>query len=119
MMLVSNYRCHAGIQRLVEGLFYSTQLLCRVRDGSAHPGALFPLKFICSSVDDAACSIESMTNEREAKIVLQEAKKICSTWPEDTWGKRDFSQICVISPTRSQVTVNQFYTNRLKWSSKH
>ena len=103
MMLVSNYRCHAGILRLVEGLFYGTPITCKVRDGSAHPDVTFPIKFICSSIDDAVCSVESSTNEREAMIVLQEAKNICLAWPEDTWGKRDFSQICAISPTRSQV----------------
>ena len=62
------------------------------------PDALFPLKFICSSVDNTVRHIRSMTNEREAMIVLQEAKKFCMTWPEES----DFSQICAISRTRSQ-----------------
>ena len=104
-MLVSNYRCHAGILRLVERLFYDTELICRVHHGSAHPDAPFPLKFICSSVDDAVCYVESSNNEREAMIVLKEAKKFCVAWPEHTWGKRDFSQICAISSTRSQVSA--------------
>ena len=99
MMLVTNFRCHAGILRLVEQLFYGTQLRRGVPDGSAHPDALFPLKFICSSVDNTVRHIRSMTNEREAMIVLQEAKKFCMTWPEES----DFSQICAISRTRSQV----------------
>ena len=100
MMLQSNFRCNASILHLAERLFYGSGLICMVRD-AGHPHSPFPLKFVCSSVNDTVADVRSTTNEQEAMIVLQEAKKVCSSWPRDAWEERNFSKSCIISPTQS------------------
>ena len=75
---------------------------------SAHPDAPFPLLFVCSSIDDTVRSIESNANESEARIVLEQVTKYADNWPVHGWGKKDLSQTCFISPSRSQVREIQF-----------
>ncbi len=116
--LVTNYRCHSGILKLAEELFYETPLHCwdqREADGSAHPKAPFPLQFVCSSINDTTQSVSEATNEGEARIALQQAHNFAVSWPVEGWGPKDLAQICFISPTRSQVS---FLWAQL-WKSQH
>ena len=98
--LVTNYRCHHGILELAEKLFYKLPLNCKIPKSSAHPDAPYPLLFFCSSIDDKA---QSNTNKQEAEITLKLVAKFAKHWPSKHWGHLDLSQMCFISPTRSQV----------------
>ena len=102
--LITNYRCHKDILKLVEGLFYESPFKCKVPRTSTHPHARFPLRFICSSIDDQVEFIKSATNEMEARIALEEAARFAQDWPEHGWGKQDLSQVCFMSSARSQVS---------------
>lgn len=99
--LVTNYRCHQGILELAEKLFYKLPLNCKIPKRSAHPDAPYPLLFFCSSIDDKAQS--NTTNKQEAEIALKLVAKFAKQWPTEHWGRQDLSQICFMSPTRSQV----------------
>lgn len=99
--LVTNYRCHPGILELAEKLFYKLPLNCKIPKRSAHPDAPYPLLFFCSSIDDKAQS--NTTNKQEAEIALKLVAKFAKQWPTERWGRQDLSQICFMSPTRSQV----------------
>ena len=98
--LVTNYRCHQGILELAEKLFYKLPLNCKIPKSSAHPDAPYPLLFFCSSIDDKA---QSNTNKQEAEIALKLVAKFAKQWPTERWGRLDLSQMCFMSPTRSQV----------------
>ena len=101
--LVTNYRCHHGILKLAEKLFYDLELKCNVPDSAAHSAAPYPLLFYCSSIDDKVQSIDSTMNKQEAEITLKLAAEFAKEWPSASWGPVDLSQMCFMSPTRSQV----------------
>ena len=107
--LVTNYRCHKDILKLVEKLFYASPLECRVPRTSTHPHARFPLRFVCSSIDDKADATKCSTYEKEASIALEEAARFAKDWPEHRWGKQDLSQVCFMSSARSQVSSYSFF----------
>ena len=101
--LVTNYRCHRDILDLAEKMFYKCPLKTVVPAESTHPDAPFPLVFVCSDLTKPQPS-ENPTNENEARIVIEQLQKFAPGWPQDYWGaKVDPSQICVMSPSRSQV----------------
>ena len=101
--LVTNYRCHHGILKLAEKLFYDLELKCNVPGSAAHPAAPYPLQFYCSSIDDKVESVDSSVNEQEAEVVLKLVAEFAKKWPSASWGPVDLSQMCIMSPTRSQV----------------
>ena len=101
--LVTNYRCHHGILKLAESLFYDLLLKCQVPGSAAHPAAPYPLLFYCSSIDDKVQSVESSVNNQEAEVVLKLVAEFAKKWPKPSWGPFDLSQMCFMSPTRSQV----------------
>ena len=108
--LVTNYRCHKDILKLVEKLFYvSSPLKCNVPRASTHPHARFPLRFVCSSIDDKVVTIMDSTHEEEAGIALEEAARFAKDWPEHVWGKQDLSQMCFMSSARNQVSTYTFF----------
>ena len=101
--LVTNYRCHQEILSLAEKMFYKMSLKSVVPALSTHPEAPFPLVFVCSDLQDPLPS-ENPVNEKEARIVIEQVQKFAPGWPQDYWGaKLDPSQICVMSPSRTQV----------------
>jgi len=101
--LVTNYRCHQGILKLAEKLFYDLELKCNVPSSSAHSAAPYPLLFYCSSIDDKVLSVDSSVNSQEADITLKVITDFAKRWPNASWGRLDLSQMCFMSPTRSQV----------------
>ena len=101
--LVTNYRCHRDILKLAEKLFYDLALECEVPDSVVHPDAPYPLLFYCSSIDDKVQSVDSTVNRQEAEITLKLVAEFAKRWPNASWGRLDLSQICIMSPTRSQV----------------
>ena len=101
--LVTNYRCHGGILRLAEKLFYDLPLQCEVPPSIAHPAADYPLLFCCSSIDDEIQVVDSTINEHEATIVLKLIAEFAKQWPNASWGPLDSSQMCIMSQSRSQV----------------
>ena len=101
--LVTNYRCHGDIVSLAEKLFYEPPLKSVVPQHSTHPDAPFPLVFVCSSLRPPEPS-ESPINDLEAEIIIDQMSKYVSKWPKDSWGARlDPSQMCIMSPSRTQV----------------
>lgn len=101
--LVTNYRCHHGILKLAEKLFYDLELKCNVPSSAAHSAAPYPLLFYCSSIDDKVLSVDSSVNSQEAEVVLKLVAEFAKKWPKPSWGPVDLSQMCLMSPTRSQV----------------
>ena len=97
--LVTNYRCHPGILELAEKLFYKLPLNCNI-SSSSHPDAPYPLLFFCSSIDD---KVQTTMNRQEAEIALKLIAQFAKRWPSERWGRMDLSQMCFMSPTRSQV----------------
>jgi serine/threonine protein kinase len=101
--LVTNYRCHQDILSLAEKLFYKFPLKSVVPATSTHPEAPFPLVFVCSDLQVPVPS-GNPVNEMEARIVIEQVQKFAPGWPQDYWGaKLDPAQICVMSPSRTQV----------------
>ena len=102
--LVTNYRCHQEIFSLSGNLFYET--LLKLPDNTppppAHPRFPYPLVFICSSVDDEVKKVDSNTNEEEIAVIINTIERIIRPWPVQ-WGAPDLRQLCIMSPTRSQV----------------
>ena len=86
-----------------------------VKSNSTHPEAKFPLVFVCSELTSPSLPTESQVNEPEGKVIIEQLEKYCSGWPKDSWGaKLDPSQICVMSPSRTQVRIICYY---LRFSS--
>ena len=100
--LLSNYRCHSGILTLCSSLFYGSTLQCKVPESSSHPDAPYPLIFVCSTLDKIE-SVDSDTNESEATVLLDQVEKFVHHWPESTWGQKDVSKVCIMTPSANQV----------------
>ena len=97
------HRCHRDILSLSSELFYSTVLkIPENEDLPNHPKFPYPLIFVCSSVKKD-CTSKSTMNPEEAKIVLNEAEIIAAKWSKRLWGDQYHLNMCVMSPTRSQV----------------
>ena len=105
--LLANYRCHKEIVHFSSNLFYEESLQCQVPDRVAHPAAPFPLLFLCSSVDESVELNSDDKNENEARIVLEQVAKFVRDWPVyiPEWGKKDLNKICIVTNTRSQVSL--------------
>ena len=102
--LETNYRCHRDILSLAEKLFYKFPLKSLVSSESTHPNAPFPLVFVCSDLTPPQPS-DNPINEPEARIIIEQLQKFARGWPKDSWGmKVDPSHICVVSPSRTQVS---------------
>ena len=107
--LVTNYRCHRDILNIVQNLFYASNLKCAAPDDSTHPLSSFSLHFVCSSITPPPHSSENPVNNLEADVVVDQLLRFTPGWPQDRWGKFDPLDICLISPSRSQVSFWYFY----------
>ena len=104
--LQTNYRCHPDILNLAEKLFYKSPLKSVVPPNSTHPEAPFPLVFVCLDVSQPK-PCDNPINEIEAKVIIEQLKKYVPGWPQDSWGtKPDSRQICLMSPSRMQVSFD-------------
>ena len=103
VQLVTNYRCHKDIMSLSNELFYKSLLKSGVQDDSTHPDAPFPLIFVCSSINPLQPG-EDPVNELEAGVVIEQMSKYVRNWPKDRWGTLLPSEICIMSPSRRQVS---------------
>lgn len=99
--LLTNYRSQSGILMLPSSLFYGSTLQCRTKD-QPHPLAAYPLHFICTSLNNIK-SCSHSKDYSEAVTLLTQVKKFVDKWPEQRWGKKDLSKICVMSPSADQV----------------
>ena len=104
--LCTNFRCHRKILDLACQVAYKMPLHCEVSDKSTHPKAMFPLKFVCTSLDPNIKVTESSINEDEVYVALKVASDFFMKWPKDVWGNRNLSQICFLSPCRGQVLTD-------------
>lgn len=86
-------------------LFYESSLQCRVPDNESHPDAPFPLKFVCSSLDQHFSSV-SGTNSIEARVLLAESQSLFQKWPRN-WDEEG-KKVCIISPSPNQVIFVMF-----------
>lgn len=65
---------------------------------------LYPLQFVCSNLEFCLNLAEKeRVYDQEAQIVVQELQELHKKWPIQ-WGKRDYSDVAITSPTRSQVS---------------
>ena len=105
--LVTNYRCHPDILELSGNLFYET-LLKLPQDKAPpklHPDYSTSFLFVCSSYSEKVEETNRNTNEEEAIVILEKLKELSENWPYKEWGDRDLSKACIMSPSRSQVSV--------------
>ena len=76
-----------------------------------HPTLKQPLHFIASSLDEVpVCSwhadkIFMMEAWKELHIVIQLVKFCRNQWPTIEWGRHNDSSLCVIFPTKLQVSL--------------
>lgn len=101
--LLTNYRNREEILTLPSILFYNGTVECRGKR-RLHPDTHFPLLFVCSSVDESAHSTENDKYPHEAEVVLQEVMRYTVPWPGKEWGPKDVNEICILTPTRNQVS---------------
>lgn len=108
LRLSTNYRCHPALRNFVRQLFYRNFDLKSPQHHklpSAHPKYSKCLLFVCSGVEENIKDVSSNFNEKEAMALLQVLKHIAFfNWPGE-WGKRDLHQCCIMSPSRSQVSI--------------
>ena len=75
------------------------------------PNTTYPLHFICTSTAQGQECIladeEELKEEgeKEAAAVLEAVQKYCIPWPRMEWGPEDMDSICIIAPSRMQVSV--------------
>ena len=99
--LTTSHRCAREILKLSEKLFYRTELTPSLL---SHPDAPFPLHFVCSGIENKLKPLETDTYyPKEAAVVVEQIRKWSAAWSKNVWGKKDFTEIAVASPTRSQV----------------
>ena len=78
------------------------------------PNAKYPLHFICTSTAQGKECIladeEDLTEEgeKEAIAVLEAVRNYCIPWPYKEWGPEDMDSICIIAPSRMQVSCSPF-----------
>ena len=101
-VLTENYRNTEVIANFLGDLFYSTRIApkSKVRP---HPNRKFPFVFYCCDVESVERVPLEPTLEVEANAVIDQVQKCLRSWPK-CWGKRNTEDVCVIAPTRSQVT---------------
>ena len=110
------HRCHEDILGLSARLFYKANLTIPENEPSLpHPKFPHPLLFVCSSINEDA-KAKSTNNEDEAKIVLEYAELVAANWSKRLWGGQYHLDMCAMSPTRSQVSINNYvYIEIFMW----
>ena len=99
--LTTSHRCARETIKLSEKLFYKVVLTPSLL---SHPDAPFPLQFVCSGIENKLKPLETGTSyQHEAAIVVEQVRKWTASWSLNVWGKKDFTDIAIASPTRSQV----------------
>ena len=110
LILSTNYRCNPAIRKFARDLFYCNfDLKSPQQYQLPQPHPRYPncLLFVCSSIERNIVDIDSNINEKEATILLKVLKDIAFfNWPRE-WGMRDLLKCCIMSPCRSQVSLNQ------------
>ena len=104
--LLTNYRCHPALLALPSYLFYESALINSTLEEQSilHPNCnSFPLHFICSSLDTSLDEVTGSTNSKEAGLLLDEAAKYLTDWPDD-WNDKH-KQVCIMSTTANQVCI--------------
>ena len=97
------HRCHQEILNLSARLFYKTELKIPEDEPPInHPKFPYPLLFVCSSIDEKE-KIKSTRNAHEAEVILKNAELVAAKWSKRAWGGQYHLDMCVMSPTRSQV----------------
>ena len=101
--LLTNFRCHHALLSLPSYLFYDSTLVTAAEAVThLHPKAKYPLHFICSSLS-SDYKIDDASNDHEAELLLRQVSKYVKDWPEQEWGEKYLSKICVMTATADQV----------------
>ncbi|XP_065917904.1 3'-5' exoribonuclease HELZ2-like isoform X2 [Dysidea avara] len=103
-LLLTNYRCHDSILRLPSNLFYKSTLQVRT-NSNLHPKTVSALEFVCTSVDSSITASSGDCSEEEARATLEQVKQYINPWPAAQWGYKDYSTICVMASSKSQVRL--------------
>ncbi len=97
--LNTNYRCHENIIQIPNTLFYEGKIKSSALNAPPHHLAEFPLLFVCSSLTD------EVDRDLEAKLLFDYMEHfVISNWP-DSWGERDWSNICLTTASQTQVIL--------------
>ena len=103
--LSTNFRCHSAIVKLAQQVAYKSPLTCTVADHTAHPDARFPLRFVCTSLNNKITETKESICEIEVVAALEEATHFFLPWPVNNWGERNVKKMCFLSPCRGQVSA--------------
>ena len=104
--LITEHCSHPDIVKFVGEVFYNVDLQAASSPGSTHPNVAFPLVFVCCGVEEEGGALmEEQADRKEAEVMLEVARGFAATWPEDLWGKKDLSEMCIMAPTWNQVGV--------------
>ena len=93
IMLRGNYRCEPNFLEMSSILFYQSRLVS-FGNVKCHPQEPYPLKFICSRVNEATLSPAS---DFEVQLIIDEVDKLLAckdTLPE---------QVCILTTNQKQV----------------
>ena len=74
-LLLTNYRCHDSILRLLSNLFFKSTLQVRTKN-ELHPKTSSALKFVFTSMDSSVNVSTEDCSAVEARIILE---KVCVT----------------------------------------
>ena len=106
LLLDKNYRSCQAILNFVK-IFYGLRLVSEY-DGQEHPN-LYPLNFVSVRGSDEMVGM-SYINKEEAVEIVDKVESLLAHWPEDLWGRKNASDIVVLSPYHMQVAIQVFVT---------
>ena len=105
--LVTNYRSRSEILSFTGDLFYDLQLkISSNQEPPLHPDYLFPFVFICTDITSTNIEVRENTNVMEVNTIMHTVAEIVKSWPDKLWGKSAASSLCILSPSRAQVSNN-------------
>ena len=94
-LLKMNHRSHCDLLDLLSKLFYNSEL-CSSDAVEPHSTEKYPLKFICSSLNDVISEREP-TCEEEACLILKQVGKL---------KLKDYNSTCIMTTNQKQVCIS-------------
>ncbi len=107
--LVTNYRSRSEILSFTGSLFYDLQLsISSNQEPPLHPNYSFPFVFVCTDIKKGAnMEVKENDNLMEVRTIVHTVAEIVKSWPDKLWGNLTASSLCILSPSRAQVS-NKF-----------
>ena len=96
VLLRFNHRSHHDLLHLLSDLFYNSELRA-FDDVKPHPKEPYPLKFICSNLENIIGEKEPIS-DREVRLILKQVEKV-----------HDKNSICIMTTNTKQVPISIEY----------